>query len=843
MKDFTQLPVYQHRQDILDALKEHQVIIVESPTGSGKTTQIPLILHEAGYGAQQVIGVTQPRRIATLSVSDFIKRQIKDEDGLVGYKMRFEDTTVPSTRIKVMTDGILLMELKADPLLSAYSVMLIDEAHERSLNIDFILGLLKHIIVERPEFKVIISSATINTKVFSRFFDGAPIISIDARVYPVHVLYRPLERENLDSQVDAIVSIVKAESKKRSGDILVFMSGEFDITVTVGALIAADPQNKLEIYPLFGRLSKEEQESVFNETAAGKTKVVVATNIAETSVTIDGITTVIDCGIAKVNFYNQKNFTSSLVPLPISRSSCEQRKGRAGRTAPGQCYRLYSEEDYKSRSSFGTEEILRTDLSEVVMRMSDLGIYDYERFPFITRPRESAIRSAEETLRFIGAIDEYRRLTTVGQMMSRFPLLPRHARVIVEAMMDHPDVLSEVLIAISFLSTKTPFLLVPGEEEASRAAQRRFNTSEYGDFVSYLNIFEQYTANSGKDAKQKFCTRNYLDYQGMQEIVHVNEQLGEICGEIGFPLSSGGSIREYLCCIASGLLQYVCIRSRASMYKSLTADQVYIHPGSSYFKKPPQFIIAGEIVQTSRLYARSVSPLEREWLDDISPGLYGQLAALSKGVRPGERKEEQPEKPEKKEKKGRAKAAPAEQKGTMVVYDHSYPTEESGGKKKQKRVAIIPLEDLPVLYKINEKAPRRPKNFPASLLWRGFYIHYGDSFSSILELNGKLRPERGILDNPPSGTYTVADGDRLFDNLEWILAFTKSKRERRRLFFIELAESGGNFRFAANPDCHDALDTSLYTLLQLTDALEQAGNAVLAKRVGKIYARFLKLVD
>ncbi len=840
MKDYTQLPVYQHRQDILDALALNQVIIVESPTGSGKTTQIPLILHQAGYGSQRIIGITQPRRIATLSVSDFIKRQINDEGGLVGYKMRFEDTTVPSTRIKVMTDGILLMELKADPLLTSYSVMLIDEAHERSLNIDFILGLLKHIVAQRPEFKVIISSATINTKVFSRFFDGAPIISIDARVYPVKIHYRPLERENLENQVDAIVSIVKAEAKKRSGDILVFMSGEFDITVTVSALIGADPQSRLEIYPLFGRLSKEEQESVFNETTAGKTKVVVATNIAETSVTIDGITTVIDSGIAKVNFYNQKDFTSSLVPLPISRSSCEQRAGRAGRTAPGQCYRLYSEQDYQSRSSYGTEEILRTDLSEVVMRMSDLSIYDYEKFPFITRPRDSAIKSAEETLRFIGAIDEYRRLTTIGAMMSRFPLLPRHARVIVEAMMGHPDVLSEVLVAISFLSTKTPFLLVPGEEEASRAAQRRFNTSEYGDFVSYLNVFEQYTANVGKDAKQKFCTRNYLDYQGMQEIVHVNEQLGEICGDIGFPLSSGGSIREYLCCIASGLLQYVCIRAKAAMYKSLTADQVFIHPGSSYFKTPPRFIIAGEIVQTSRLYARSVSPLEREWLDDISQGLYGQLTALAKGVRAKEREEIQEQK---KEKRGRGKAAPVQQKGTVVVYNHNYPTETSGTKKRQRTIAIIPFEDLPILYKINEKAPRRPKNFPAALMWRGFYIHYGDTFSSILELSGKLRPERGILDNPPSGIFTVDEADRLYDNLTWILAFTKQKRERRHLYFVELTESGGNFRFSANRNCHDALDTSLYTLLQLVDELERAGNTVMSKRVSTVYGRLLKLVD
>ncbi len=835
MKDFTQLPVYQRRQDILDGLKDNQVIIVESPTGSGKTTQIPLILHEAGYGNEGIIGVTQPRRIATLSVSDFIKRQIKDDQGLVGYKMRFEDTTGPTTRIKVMTDGILLMELKADPLLSSYSVMLIDEAHERSLNIDFILGLLKNIIAERPEFKVIISSATINTKVFSRFFDRAPIISINARVYPVKVHYRPLERDNLDNQVDAIVKIVKAEAKRKSGDILIFMSGEFDITVTVSNLIAADPKGELEIYPLFGRLSKEEQESVFNETGEGKTKVVVATNIAETSVTIDGITTVIDSGIAKVNFYNQKDFTSSLVPLPISRSSCEQRKGRAGRTAPGQCYRLYSKEDYEGRSAYGTEEILRTDLSEVVMRMSDLGIYDYERFPFITRPRDSSIKSAEETLRFIGAIDEHRRLTTIGSLMSRFPLLPRHARVLVEAMMGHPDVLSEVIVAISFLSTKTPFLLVPGEEDAARAAHRRFNDSEYGDFVSYLKIFNEYTANTTKESKQKYCKHNWLDYQGMQEIVHVNEQLGEICGDIGFPLTSGGSVREYLSCIASGLLQYVCIRSKGNMYKSLTADQVYIHPGSTYFKTLPKFIIAGEIVQTSRLYARSVSPLERQWLNDISDGLYERLSGLTRPER-SKRAEEREAR-----QRGRVREV-VDKKGAVQVYGRSYPTEQKG-KKKKKSVAIIPLEDLAYLSKTNDKAPRRPKNFPASLLWRGFYIHYGDSFSSILELNGKLRPDRGILDSPPTGTYTVGQADRLFDNLEWILAFTKSKRERRHLFFIEILESSGSYRFAANRDCYDALDNSLYTLMQLVDDLNAAGKGAIAKRVGKLHSRLLKLVE
>ncbi|NCC12493.1 MAG: ATP-dependent RNA helicase [Spirochaetia bacterium] len=832
------LPVYLHRQEILDGLAQNQVIIVESPTGSGKTTQIPLILHEAGYADALQVGITQPRRIATLSVSEFIKKQVGKDDDFVGYKMRFEDTTGPNTRIKVMTDGILLMELKADPLLKNYSVILVDEAHERSLNIDFILGLLKSVMHERPDFKVIISSATINTKIFSEFFDNAPIVSIDARIYPVDVRYRPLERESLDFQVEEITKIVMTEAKKHSGDILVFMSGEFDITTTVNALYMADPDKLLEIYPLFGRLSKEEQEAVFNETSPGKTKVVVATNIAETSVTIDGITTVIDCGIAKINFYNQKDFTTSLVPLPTSRSSSEQRKGRAGRTGPGVCYRLYSEDDYKSRLPYGTEEILRTDLSEVVLRMSDLSIYDYEHFPFITRPKHSAISSAEQTLRFIGAIDEYRRLTTIGTLMCRFPLLPRHSRVIVEAMMNHIDVLDEVLVAVSFLSTKTPFLFIPGEEELSRAAHKRFNTTEYGDFVSYLQIFRQYTANTTKEAKQKFCKRNYLDFQGMQEIVHVNEQLGEICSDIGFPLASGGSVREYLSCIASGLLQYVCIRAKGNMYKSLTADQVFIHPGSAYFKTLPQFIIAGEIVQTSRLYARSVSPLDKAWLDDISPELLGKLTSLAKGERPS-RKEEQEE-----IKKGKAVLQREEKgKATITVYKRTYPTLVLG-KKKDRLVAVIPLEDLSYLSQANEKAPKRPKNFPATLLHQGFYIHYGDKFFSILELQGKLNPGKGILDNPPSGIYTIESGQNLIDNLDWILAFTKNKKDRKQLNFVALEESGnGNYRFTSVNDCFDALDSSLYTLLQLADELEASNQKQLAKQVDKIYGKLLKLVE
>jgi HrpA-like RNA helicase len=734
-----------------------------------------------------------------------------------------------------MTDGILLMELKADPLLNNYGVILVDEAHERSLNIDFILGLLQDVMKKRADFKVIISSATINTKVFSEFFGNAPIISIDAQIYPIKVIYRPLQGENRDYQVEAITDIVINQAKKKGGDILVFMSGEFDITTCVSALYMADTTKMLDIYPLFGRLSKEEQESVFNETTKGKTKVVVATNIAETSVTIDGITTVIDCGVAKINFYNQKDFTTSLVPLPTSRSSCEQRKGRAGRTAPGTCYRLYSEEDFKNRYAYGTEEILRTDLSEVVLRMSDLSIYDYEHFPFITRPKNSAVASAEETLKFIGAIGEDRHLTQIGQLMCKFPLAPRHSRVIVEALVHYPDVLEEVLIAVSFLSTKNPFLLPPGEEEQSRAAHKRFNNTNYGDFVSYLNIFRQYTDNLSNESKMRFCKRSYLDFQGMQEILHVDEQLGEICGEIGFPLTHGGNVRDYLSCIASGLLQYICIKNRGNMYKSLTADQVFIHPGSAYFRTPPQFIIAGEIVQTSRMYARAVSPLEKDWLDDISPNLFKKLMGFT---------QEEPKKLSRKDREEQIKVAKAqESKATVTVYRKTYPTVLLNH-KKDKQMAIIPLEDLAFLAQANEKAPKRPKNFLSALLFRGFYIHYADKFFSILELNGKIDTGKGILDNPPSGIFTVDDKKLLVDNLLWILSLCKSKKDRKRLGFVMLDQSGeGNFRFEYNNDCFDALDTSLYSLLQLSEAFENVGEVQLAVEVGKLYGNLLKMVE
>ncbi len=627
MADFYSLPVYSHKAEILKALDENQVIIVESPTGSGKTTQLPLILREAGYDKYGIIGITQPRRIATLSVCEFIKRQIGDDNAYCGYTMRFADTTTNETRIKIMTDGILLQEVKADPTLSRYSVIMVDEAHERSLNIDFILGLLKNIIKDREDLKVIISSATINTETFSRFFFDAPIISISGKPYPVGVRYDAivLSKESEEEYFDHITALVKdAHEREDGGDVLIFLPGEAEIKNCLSALYTSPISEKLQIYPLFGRLSKEEQERVFTPTEEGKTKVVVATNIAETSITIDGIRTVIDSGLAKINIYNQRNFTSSLLPIPISRASADQRKGRAGRTASGLCIRLYNEDSYEKRTQFSEEEILHSDLAEVVLRMSELGIYDAENFPFITAPKKSALKSAEETLITIGAIEDNHHLTHIGEMMIKFPLVPRLSRVIVEAILNYPEVISNVLIAVSFLSTKSPYVLPPGEEVAARDVHQSMQDPVYGDFVAMLTLYNRYIKLNRKE-RERFTKSHFLDIETMEEVIHIKEQLEELVSKEGVPITNGGTIKGYFLALASGLRQYVCKKVDRWSYKSTAADQILIHPGSTYFKRLPEYILAGEIVKTSKMYARTCSPLKPEWLKELDPSILENL--------------------------------------------------------------------------------------------------------------------------------------------------------------------------------------------------------------------------
>ncbi|MDR2052525.1 MAG: ATP-dependent RNA helicase [Treponema sp.] len=624
--DYFELPVYKHKDLILDALSGHQVVVVESPTGSGKTTQMPVILYDAGYAEKGIIGVTQPRRIAAVSVSEFIARQMGAVPGLAGYKMRFEDKTTPATKIKIMTDGILLQEMKLDPWLSKYSLLVVDEAHERSLNIDFILGLLKRVLESRRDFKVIVSSATINAQVFSEYFGECPIVKIDAVTYPVTLIYDPpvqaaggLAAEALLNKIELITERIINEG--REGDILVFLPGEKMIKDCMSRLAFGQLGNKLHLVPLYGRLGKEEQERVFDDPPKGKIKAVISTNIAETSVTIDGITTVIDSGLSKLNYYNPKTFTSSLVEGPVSKASANQRKGRAGRTREGSCYRLYTRKDFENRPLFTTEEIFRTDLSEVVLRMADLGITAFEEFDFISPPAREGIIAAIETLNLLNALEKDRSLSKTGKMMTEFPLPPRQSRIIVEAILRFPEVTEETIIAAAFLSTQSPYVLPPGEEMDARRAHHNFRDPA-GDFVSYLKLYRAYIA---APVKNRFCEKNYLDEKAMAEIVNVSAQLGEIVSGMGIPLLSGGAIDDYLSCVATGLVQFVCVREGRELYRSLTADRILIHPGSVMFRENPQYIVAGEIIRTTRMYAMSVSPLSRQVLEKLSPELFAAL--------------------------------------------------------------------------------------------------------------------------------------------------------------------------------------------------------------------------
>ena len=469
--EYKKLPVYEQKQRILDTLKDNQVIVVQSPTGSGKTTQIPVILYEAGYAQSGTIAVTQPRRIAALSVSEFISKQLNTTyPGLVGYKMRFEDKTDATTKIKIMTDGILLQEMKLDPWLSKYSVIMVDEAHERSLNIDFVLGLLKRVLAERKDFRVIVSSATMNAEAFSAYFDGCPIVTIDTITYPVTIVYdtpsipaSTISEAATDALLTKICNTVdRILANNEPGGILIFLPGEKIIKDCLWKLDHSPFSRKIHTLPLYGRLAKEEQEKVFDPAPFGKKKVIISTNIAETSVTISDITTVIDAGLAKLNFYNPRTFTSSLNETAISKASCNQRKGRAGRTQPGICYRLYSRKDYDTRPMYTTEEIYRTDLSEVVLRMAELGITNFQDFDFISPPGKEGIIGAVDTLNMLKALDSDNSLSTIGKLMVEFPLEPRISRIIIEAIMKYPNVIEESLIASLFLSANSPFLLPPG---------------------------------------------------------------------------------------------------------------------------------------------------------------------------------------------------------------------------------------------------------------------------------------------------------------------------------------------------------------------------------------------
>ena len=869
--DYKSLPVYEQKQKILDCMENNKVVIVESPTGSGKTTQIPVILYEAGYATNGMIAVTQPRRIAALSVSEFISKQMNTPyPGLVGYKMRFEDKTGPDTRIKIMTDGILLQEMKLDPWLSKYSVIMVDEAHERSLNIDFILGLLKRVLKERSDFHVIVSSATMNTQAFSEYFDGAPIVSIDTITYPVSVIYDPIQggaTTATEAGCDILLSKICAtvdrvldndEGSDINGGILIFLPGEKIIKDCVERLLHCPFSRHLHIMPLYGRLAKEEQERVFEDPPAGKKKVIVTTNIAETSVTIHDITTVIDSGLAKLNFYSPRTFTSSLNETPVSKASCNQRKGRAGRTHEGTCYRLYSRKDFEERPLYTTEEIYRTDLSEVVLRMAELGITDFYNFDFIASPGREGIIGAVDTLHMLGALDDDNTLSAIGKMMVIFPLEPRISRIIVESIMRFPDVIEKTLIAAAFLSANSPFILPPNEEMEARKAHHRFRDMQ-GDFGTYINLFRAY---KDTDNREKFCKKNYLDERVMAEIDNINYQLGQIIGDtMGIPIVEGkGSMSDYLCCIAAGMIQFVCIRTGRENYRSLTADHICIHPGSVMFRQDPLFIVAGEIVRTSRIFAMSVSPLTKPMLDIINPKLFERLKACKTA-----RKEEDMSlsgltRQSRTKKDSRVKHGndigrsgndigrsgnDISQAASLSLGDFVFETVKIKGKK----TALLPLEYLTLAVKTEKD--KNKLNACANLRGQIKIKNYGplmdgEKMGTIINAvqNLDLMPlaEKRWSRKLNANIYDPVVKESLVDSLDWIMHTSIAKQKNKECGFITLYNDGsGNYWYkvtrgfnTALTESHHSLETLIEENVEFTYEEEQKINGVLGL-VNKLY--------
>ncbi|MCR4734225.1 MAG: ATP-dependent RNA helicase [Treponema sp.] len=828
--NYKELPVYTQKQKILDCLENNQVVIVESPTGSGKTTQIPVILYEAGYSSNGIIGVTQPRRIAALSVSEFIAKQLGSSyPGLVGYKMRFEDFTDASTRIKIMTDGILLQEMKLDPWLSKYSVLMVDEAHERSLNIDFVLGLLKRVLRERKDFKVIISSATMNTQVFSEYFDNAPIVSIDTITYPVTLIYdaipggvstsSEIQSEQLLTKIRNTVEKI-LDNEEDNGGILIFLPGEKIIKDCLDRLYYSPFGRKLHILPLYGRLSKEEQERVFETPPEGKKKVVVATNIAETSLTISDISSVIDSGLAKLNFYNPFNFTSSLVETPVSKASCNQRKGRAGRTHEGTCYRLYSRSDFESRPMYTTEEIFRTDLSEVVLRMAELGITDFYNFEFIANPGQQGIIGAIDTLNMLGALNEDNTLSDVGKMMVKFPLEPRISRIIVEAIMRYPDVLDKTLITASFLSANSPFLLPQNEEMEARKAHHRFRDIQ-GDFGTYINLFHAYKQAENANARESFCKKNYLDARVMAEIDNINFQLGEIISDMGIPIiENKGNMSDCLCCIATGMIQFVCIRNGREAYRSLTADHITIHPGSVIFRQNPVFIVAGEIVRTSRTFAMSVSPLTAKLIDQINPNLYEKLKAIKGSATETSERKTREHKATKKEIKNQKVLAKTPE-NALSIGNVLFETVKIKGKK----TAILPLDQF--LSAIKEEKDKYKKEALANLKGKiitrdNGSILEGEKLSLIFKAaeNLDLYPlaEKKWNRKMNVNINNQIEKESLIDSLDIILHTAIAKQKNREYGFITLYTDGkGNYWYKVSRGFSTALTESHSSLEMLIE--------------------------
>ncbi|WP_256103773.1 ATP-dependent RNA helicase HrpA [Streptomyces sp. ODS05-4] len=641
-----QLPVSQKRDDILAAIRDHQVVIVAGETGSGKTTQIPKICLELGRGVRGMIGHTQPRRIAARTVAERVADELGTPLGsAVGWKVRFTDQVDPgSTFVKLMTDGILLAEVQTDRELRAYDTIIIDEAHERSLNIDFLLGYLAQLLPKRPDLKVVITSATIDPERFSRHFGDAPIIEVSGRTYPVEVRYRPLLEEDSEEsdrdQITAICDAVDELAAEGPGDVLVFLSGEREIRDTADAL----GKRKLrgtEVLPLYARLSHAEQHRVF-QAHSGR-RIVLATNVAETSLTVPGIKYVIDPGTARISRYSHRTKVQRLPIEKVSQASANQRKGRCGRTSDGICIRLYGEDDFLTRPEFTDPEILRTNLASVILQMTAAGLGDIEKFPFIDPPDHRNIRDGVQLLQELGAIDPAekdpkKRLTPSGRKLAQLPVDPRLARMVLEA--DKNGCVREVMVIAAALSIQDPRER-PVEKQAQADQQHARFKDEASDFSAFLNLW-RYLREQQKElsssAFRRMCKSEYLNYLRIREWQDIYSQLRTVAKQMGIHLNEDDAPEDRVhVSLLAGLLSHVGVKdvkdgkesggkegqkgSRGGEYLGARNAKFAVFPGSALFRKQPRMLMSAELVETSRLWARVNAKIEPEWIEPLAQHL------------------------------------------------------------------------------------------------------------------------------------------------------------------------------------------------------------------------------
>ena len=666
------LPVHEKLEEIKKAIAENQITIICGETGSGKTTQLPKICLELGRGAAGLIGHTQPRRLAARSVAERIAEELKSEIGsAVGYKVRFTDHTSRDACVKLMTDGILLAETQTDRYLATYDTIIIDEAHERSLNIDFLLGYLKQLLPRRPDLKVIITSATIDAERFSQHFNGAPVLEVSGRTYPVEILYRPLtSKDEDDAEVeltDAIVDAADELARHGEGDILVFLPGEREIREAAEALRKSTLRRNDEILPLFARLSHAEQHKIFHPTGA-KRRIVLATNVAETSLTVPGIKYVIDTGLARVKRYSARAKVEQLHVEKISQAAARQRSGRCGRVSAGVCIRLFSEEDFNSRTEFTDPEIVRSNLAAVILRMAALKLGDVAAFPFLEAPDQRYINDGFQVLLELGAVNEHNGLTKLGEQMARLPIDPKIARILLAA--KKHDCMAEILVIASALSIQDPRERPLEARDAAAKAHERF-TDKQSDFLAYLNIWDSFQRERDKGLSNKqlvqWCRQYFLSHLRMREWRELHHQLAQTAIEMGLTTKEVAfrrppEVRQLTSsenagdqdlsaklkqkqldkkqhraqiraakeagyeqihrALLTGLIANVGMKSPdGNDYTGARGSRFHLFPASALFKAKPKWVMAAELVETTKLYARDVAAIQPEWIEQEAPHL------------------------------------------------------------------------------------------------------------------------------------------------------------------------------------------------------------------------------